>query len=108
MTDALKKMNDNGIVISEQEVIHISMKYHVRRLEVFGSVLRSDFTSESDIDLLITFDENADLSLFDLMDLEMELSEIFKRPVDVVEPASLVNPIRRKNILTTSELIYAA
>ncbi len=108
MTDALKKMNDNGIVISEQEVIHISRKYHVRKLEVFGSVLRSDFTSESDIDLLITFDENADLSLFDLMDLETELSEIFKRPVDVVEPASLVNPIRRKNILTTSELIYAA
>ncbi len=108
MTDALKKMNDKGIIISEQDIIHISMKYHIQKLEVFGSVLRSDFTSESDIDLLITFDENADLSLFDLMDLETELSEIFKRHVDIVEPASLVNPIRRKNILTTSELIYAA
>ncbi len=108
MTNALKKMNENGIIFSEKEVVRISKKYQILILEAFGSVLRSDFTTNSDIDLLITFDENADLSLFDLMDLESELSEMFKRPVDIVEPASLINPIRRKNILKTRELIYAA
>ena len=42
------------------------------------------------------------------MDLESELSELFNRPVDIIEPAALKNPIRKKNILSSSELIYAA
>ena len=58
MTEALKKMNTNGVFVSEQEVIRISKKYQITKIEAFGSVLRSDFTSDSDIDLLITFDEN--------------------------------------------------
>jgi uncharacterized protein len=108
LTEAIKKMKTNGISVSEQEFVHICKKYNISIVKAFGSVLRSDFASDSDIDLLITFKDDTDISLFDLMDLEAELSRIFNRHVDVVEPTSLTNPIRRKNILSTSELIYAA
>lgn len=108
LTEAIGKMKTNGIKVSEQDFIHICQTYNISVVKVFGSVLRSDFTSDSDIDLLITFKDDTNISLFDLMDLETELSKIFSRSVDIVEPASLTNPIRRRNILSTSELIYAA
>jgi len=108
MTEAAQKIAAKGIRVSEQEIAQIAVKYCVAKIEVFGSVLRSDFTSDSDIDLLITFSENSALSLFDLMDLESELSDVFKCAVDIVEPAAIKNPIRRKIIFSSSELIYAA
>lgn len=63
---------------------------------------------ESDIDLLVTFQDDAVISLFDLMDLEHQFSELFGRPVDIVEPQSLSNPIRRRAILSSKETLYAA
>ena len=108
MTVAMSKMMSNGIFVSEEELITIAKKYKISKLEAFGSVLRADFSPDSDIDLLITFNDDENISLFDLMDLESELSDIFNRPVDIIEPAALTNPIRRKNILATSELLYAA
>ncbi len=108
MIGALEKIKTNGISISEQEILRVAKKYQIKKIEVFGSVLRPDFSSESDIDLLISFYENAEISLFDLMDLESELSDLFKRNVDIIEPTALKNPIRKKNILSSSELIYAA
>ncbi len=50
----------------------------------------------------------AEVSLFDLMELEGELSEAFGRPVDIVEPDAPTNPIRRQAILTAKQLLYAA
>jgi uncharacterized protein len=108
MTEAGKKLVANGISISDQEIARIARKYYVTKIEVFGSVVRSDFNPDSDIDLLITFNETSDLSLFDLMDLESEFSHLFKRAVDIVEPSAIRNPIRRKDIFASSELIYAA
>lgn len=108
MSGALEKLDTNGMFISELEILRIAKKYQIKKIEAFGSVLRPDFSSESDVDLLISFYENAEISLFDLMDLESELSELFNRPVDIIEPAALKNPIRKKNILSSSELIYAA
>ncbi len=63
---------------------------------------------DSDVDLLVSFDPEAKVSLFDIMDLEMELEQLFMRPVDIVEPQALSNPIRRKNILRSREPLYAA
>ena len=78
---------------------------------MFGSALREDFRSDSDIDVLVTFAPNTRVSLFDLVDMEDELKDVFGREVDLVEKESILkseNYIRRKNILENTKVIYAA
>jgi predicted nucleotidyltransferase len=62
-------------------------KYHVAELAVFGSRTRTDAVTRSDLDLLVTFDPEA--SLFDLIGMELDLTERFGIAVDVVTPASI-------------------
>lgn len=78
---------------------------------MFGSVLREDFRPNSDIDVLVSFTPDARISLFDLVDMENELKEVFGRDVDLVEKEAIQrseNYIRRKSILENTEVIYAA
>ena len=80
-------------------------------MSLFGSVLRQDFSPNSDIDFLVTFKPNAKISLFDLVHMQNELKEIFGREVDLVERRAIEkseNYIRRKNILSSTKVIYAA
>jgi predicted nucleotidyltransferase len=60
------------------------------------------------VDVLVTFAPDAKVSLFDLVDMKIELEEVFKRPVDVVEKDALRNPYRKREILSTAQMIYAA
>jgi len=75
---------------------------------VFGSALREDFTPESDVDVLVTFAPGAQISLFDMAQMQIELESIYRRSVDLVEKASLRNPYRRREILQTAQVLYAA
>ena len=75
---------------------------------MFGSALRDDSSSGSDVDLMVVFEDDAHLSLFDLVDLQAELEQLLERPVDLVEKAGLTNPYRRAEILRTAKTIYAA
>jgi len=59
-------------------------KWKICEFALFGSVLREDFNSHSDIDVLVTFSEDAEHSLFDLVHMEDELEALFGRSVDVV------------------------
>ena len=74
----------------------------------FGSVLRDDFGDESDVDVLVTFFEDAGWSLMDWADMMEDLRTIFGRGVDLVEKEGLVNPYRRHAILSSAEVLYAA
>jgi hypothetical protein len=65
----------------------ITERYKVREIGLFGSFVRGEQGSSSDIDLLAEFEANADL--FDLIGLELYLEEIFQRPVDVVPKQAL-------------------
>ena len=56
-----------------------------RRLSVFGSALREDFRPDSDVDLLVSFEEDARHSLFDLVTMQDEIQAILGREVDLVE-----------------------
>jgi hypothetical protein len=67
-------------------------RYHVTSMAVFGSRVRDDFTPSSDLDLLITFDDTA--NLFDLVGLETDFSERLGVKVDTVTPASLKTRLR--------------
>ncbi len=65
----------------------IAARHHGRRVRLFGSVARGDERDGSDIDLLVDFSPGS--SLFDLLRLNRELEELFRRPVDVVSRGGL-------------------
>jgi uncharacterized protein len=84
------------------------LKWRVRELALFGSVLRDDFRSDSDVDVLVELAANHGLSLYDWVDMQEELERLFGRRVDLVSKKGLKNPIRRREILRTAEVLYAA
>lgn len=99
------------IPIDREKIAGFCRRHHIRKLALFGSVLRDDFRSDSDVDVLVTFAPDAKWSLFDDVDMEEELSVIFGRKVDLVSRRAVErsdNWIRRKHILTSAEPIYAA
>lgn len=96
------------IAVDRNEIAGFCRRWKVEELALFGSVLGGNFSSDSDVDVLVTFARHAEWSLFDLVDMRDELREIFGRDVDLVEKAGLRNPFRRHAILTRREVIYAA
>ena len=93
-----------------QQIVALCRRFHVRRLEVFGSALRDDFNPErSDVDFLVEFETSPDLNIFEAYcDLRQQLGELLGRPVDLVMPAALRNPYIRAGIEAHRELVYAA
>ena len=89
-----EKLSNNGIDLTPKDLEYIISKYNVKEISVFGSSIRNDFTSESDVDFLIDFRNSEEISLFDILDIQDYLQNITKRNVDIVEPAGLVNPYR--------------
>ena len=83
-------------------------KWRIKELALFGSVLRQDFRTESDVDVLVVFEPDDPWSLLDLASMKLELEAMFGRPVDVVEQAALRNPYRRASILRSKRTVYAA
>lgn len=82
-------------------------RHGIRRLSLFGSALREDFRSDSDIDLLVEFLPDRRVSLFDLGGMSMELGEILGRPVDL-RTAEDLSPYFREEVLRTARPVYAA
>lgn len=92
-----------------EELIDLCQKYHVKRLDVFGSAARGDFVKSSDIDFLVEFDSEATQRRFDnYFDLHRALEQLFARPVDLVEPGGLRNPYFTQQVNETRRQIYAA
>jgi predicted nucleotidyltransferase len=94
--------------LPQEQIAHLCRKWKVRELSLFGSVLRPDFRSDSDVDVLVTFEDDAPWSLWDLLDMRADLCALFGREVDLVEERSLLNPFRRRSILRAKQVIYAA
>lgn len=104
----VEKLRRNGINIDLGELQRVAREYQISEISVFGSSIREDMSQDSDVDLLVRFAVEADVSLFDLMELEERFREVFGRPVDIVEPESLTNSVRRRSILANTERLYAA
>jgi len=94
--------------VPREKIEAFCRRWKVIEFSLFGSVLREDFGPGSDVDVLVTFAPDARHSLFDIVDMRDELKEVFGRNVDLVEESLLENPFRRREILRTKELIYAA
>jgi hypothetical protein len=86
-------------------------RWKITELAVFGSVLREDFRNDSDVDVLVTFAEEARWSLFDLVTMQDEMKDILSREVDLMTRKGVEqshNPIRREAILRSARPIYQA
>ena len=93
------------------EVAEICRRFHVRRLDVFGSAARgTDFDpARSDVDLLVTYDPDVSRpSLAEYFGLRDELSALLGRPVDLVMSGAVRNPFIRADIEQARELLYPA
>jgi uncharacterized protein len=106
--NTIEKLQKNGISLNYKEILSICNKYKINEFSIFGSSLRDDFSKDSDIDVMVSFQKDSNISLFDLIEIEQGLSKLLGRDIDLVEKESLKNPIRKKNILATREIIYAA
>lgn len=99
-----------AIAIPYERLAQACRRWGISKLELFGSVLRDDFDPErSDVDVLVTFEPEARPGWDLFSKLPAELSELFRRPVDLLERAGIeqsANYLRRQHILDNSVVVY--
>jgi predicted nucleotidyltransferase len=88
-----------------------SRRWKIRELAVFGSVLRTDFRPDSDVDVLVTFTDDADWGLLAHIQMQQELAILLQRPIDLISNRALERSphwVRREAILNTAQVIVSA
>ena len=100
-------MKKRNIEIPRQKIAEFCRRHHIRRLALFGSVVRSDFTPESDVDILVEFEPGTRIGMIRLAGIEMELSGILNRKVDMHTPGFISKYFRDK-VLAEAEDQYVA
>lgn len=88
--------------IPERAIAEFCRKWQVTEFALFGSVVRDDFRPDSDVDVLVSFAPEMRYSLFDLVEMQDELSAAFGRDVDLVTRRAVergTNEWRRRSIL---------
>lgn len=86
-------------------------RWQISELALFGSALRDDFGPESDLDVLVTFFSDVDWGLLDHYQVQQELERLLGREVDLLTRRSVErsrNWLRRREILSTAQVVYAA
>jgi uncharacterized protein len=97
-------------LLPREEIIRFCRRWKVRELALFGSALRPDFKSDSDVDVLVSFHESVNWGLFDHVQMRLDLEAIFTRKVDLVTRRALEqsqNGLLRERILNTAKVIFA-
>jgi predicted nucleotidyltransferase len=93
------------VTIPYDQLSGLCQQYHISRVLFFGSVLRSDFRPDSDVDILVEFAPDAYVTLLDLAAIQRRLSQMLGRRVDLGTPGSL-SPYIRQEVLDTAQVIY--
>lgn len=93
--------------VSDSTPAAVCSKFSVRELALFGSAARREARPDSDIDLLVSFEEGMPVTLFTLLELQAELSALFARPVDLV-PRDGLKAALRAEVLSEAQVLYAA
>jgi predicted nucleotidyltransferase len=96
-----------NIDIPLEKIENFCRRWKIKEFALFGSVLREDFSPDSDIDVLVTFEPEGGITFDNRVEILDELVEIFGREVDLVEKDLIRNPFRRHEILKTKEVVYA-
>lgn len=102
-------MINPALHVPHRKIAAFCRQHRIKIMSLFGSATREDFRPDSDVDVLVEFAAEARVSLFDMAQMERELSALFDdRPVDMVTTSVLHNPYRRRAILQDLEPIYVA
>jgi len=104
-------MEKARIELPKDKIADFCKKWKVQEFALFGSVLRDDFMPESDVDVLVDFEPDARRSLLDIGTMVDDLQKIFGREVDLLTRKAVEqsrNYIRRKEILSSIEVVYVA
>jgi predicted nucleotidyltransferase len=99
-------MNHHGIEVSKEKIADFCRRHHICKLALFGSVLREDFRPDSDVDVLVEFEPGHTVGLLTIAGLEIELSEMLGRKVDLRTPGDLSRYFRDE-VVRTSEVQFA-
>jgi predicted nucleotidyltransferase len=100
-------MVHHGITFDRRQLADFCRRHRIRKLSLFGSVLRDDFGPESDIDVLVELEADARVGLITFAGIEIELSEMLGRKVDLNTPGCLSKYFRDK-VLDEAEVQYVA
>ena len=98
------------VTIPRDEIAAFCQRWKIRELALFGSVLRDDFGPDSDVDVLVTFDEDAGWGLFDHVQMQHELQVLLRRSVDLISKRAVErsqNWLRRQQILDTAQVLFS-
>lgn len=99
-------MAELSIRVSKEALAAFCRRHHIRKLSVFGSVLRDDFTPESDIDVLVKFEPEHVPGLIRLAGIERELSAILGgRKVDM-NTLECLSPYFRDDVAASAQVLY--
>lgn len=98
-------MFEQRLSIPYETIADFCQRHHIRKLSLFGSVLRDDFRPDSDIDVLVEFEPDAKISLFDMGGMQMEISELFGREVDF-KTDKFISPRYRQKVIDSAMIIY--
>lgn len=96
---------------SKQEIIYsinqIARKYPLQSVSLFGSINSDSFNESSDVDIVVSFDDQLDPMVRGecMLDFQIELEDNLKRQVDILNQAYVVNPIM-KSVVEDAVLIY--
>ena len=99
------------VKIDKAAIAEFCKRNGIVELSLYGSVVREDFTTKSDTDVLVRFSAKSHPTLFDMVRMQSELSKFFGRSVDLVSRRGIENSrnyLRRKEILGSTYPIYAA
>ena len=99
-------MGRTRVIIPKEQIADFCRRNHIRRLSVFGSVLREDFGPDSDVDVLVEFETGTHVGLR-FFALERELSQLLGRKVDLNTPGFLSRYFR-DDVLAEAEVQYDA
>jgi predicted nucleotidyltransferase len=100
-------MTEPQIAIPQDKIVDFCQRNQVRTFSLFGSVLREDFGPESDVDVLVEFEEEARVGFMALGRMRRELANLLGRQVDLV-PRDGLKPQIRDNVLGSARVLYAA
>lgn len=100
-------MNARGIQVPVGTIAEFCRRHRIRKLSLFGSILRSDFRPDSDIDVLVEFEAGARVGLMRLAGIELELTELLGRKVDLNTPGFL-SRYYRDRVLAEAQVQYDA
>lgn len=100
-------MKYHGMDIDQERIADFCRQHGVKRLSLFGSILRADFRADSDIDVLVEFEPGASPDLLEFGGMQQELTEMLGRFVDLKTPGFISDRLLPK-VLSSAQVQYAA